>query len=128
MGCLLLADTINKSGIPAATAVVLHGDMAQEKRSEILREFLNNQHSVLVTTNVLGRGVDLMNVKQARREEMGKEVGVDLTNVKWKGEPDKCQTGKGGGVDLMNSKWGGGLHNKWESDIGLGCKHDNLQS
>lgn len=68
MGCLLLADTINKSGIPAATAVILHGDMAQEKRSEILREFLNNQHSVLVTTNILGRGVDLINVKQVGKE------------------------------------------------------------
>jgi superfamily II DNA/RNA helicase len=40
--------------------------MAQERRTDILKEFLDNHHSVLVTTNVLGRGVDLVNVKQAR--------------------------------------------------------------
>ena len=41
--------------------------MAQQRRSEILREFLSNKHSVLVTTNVLGRGIDLVNVRQVRR-------------------------------------------------------------
>ena len=94
-GCLLLADTINKvhmtvppsslvtlphtlplppslppqSCIAAATAVGLHGDMAQQRRSEILQEFLEEKHSVLVATNVLGRGIDLIRVRQVSRRE-----------------------------------------------------------
>ena len=85
-GSLLLADTINKvsfkdfssykvascagylqSSIPAATAVGLHGDITQDRRSEIVREFLEGKHSVLVATNVLARGIDLLNVRQVRR-------------------------------------------------------------
>ena len=47
-----------------ATAVGLHGDMAQQRRTEIVREFLDGRHSVIVATNVLARGVDLQNVHQ----------------------------------------------------------------
>ncbi len=42
----------------------LHGDMVQDRRSEIVREFLEGKHSVLVATSVLARGVDLVNVRQ----------------------------------------------------------------
>lgn len=38
--------------------------MVQERRSEIVQEFLEEKHSVLVTTNVLARGIDLVSVQQ----------------------------------------------------------------
>ena len=38
--------------------------MAQERRSEIVQGCLEGKYSVVVATNVLGRGVDLVNVKQ----------------------------------------------------------------
>ena len=49
--------------IARANAVSLHGDMAQQRRTESVREFLDG-HSVIVATNVLARGVDLQNVHQ----------------------------------------------------------------
>lgn len=61
-----LPSCVWQSCIPAATAVGLHGDMVQERRSEILQEFLEGKHSVLVATNVLGRGIDLFSVRQVR--------------------------------------------------------------
>ena len=36
----------------------------QQRRTEIVREFLDGRHSVLVATNVLARGVDLQPVHQ----------------------------------------------------------------
>lgn len=45
----------------------------QERRGEILREFLEGRHSVLVATNVLGRGIDLICVSQVRAGEGGRE-------------------------------------------------------
>ena len=49
--------------IAHADAVGLHGDIAQQRRAEIVQEFLDD-HSVIVATNVLARGVDLQNVHQ----------------------------------------------------------------
>ena len=42
----------------------MHGDMAQEKRSAVVEDLLDGRYSVVVATNVLGRGVDLSNVRQ----------------------------------------------------------------
>ena len=47
------------------SAVGIHGDMAQERRSEIVRGCLEGKYSVVVATNVLGRGLDLVTVRQA---------------------------------------------------------------
>ena len=42
----------------------MHGDMAQERRSAVVEGLLDARYSVIVTTNVLGRGLDLANVRQ----------------------------------------------------------------
>ena len=49
---------------PHLSAVGIHGDMAQERRSEIVRGCLEGKYSVVVATNVLGRGLDLVTVRQ----------------------------------------------------------------
>ena len=47
--------------------VGIHGDMAQERRSQILAGFLEEKYSAVVATGVLARGLDLKNVQQVTR-------------------------------------------------------------
>lgn len=47
------------------SAVCLHGDMAQERRSFILKGFQEGRYEVIVSTGVLARGLVLPNVQQA---------------------------------------------------------------
>ena len=44
--------------------IALHGEMLQERRSAILKGFLDGRYQVIVSTGVLARGLDLNNVKQ----------------------------------------------------------------
>lgn len=46
------------------SSVGMHGDMAQERRTAVVEGLLEERYSVVVTTNVLGRGVDLSVVQQ----------------------------------------------------------------
>ncbi|CAN6464614.1 unnamed protein product [Victoria cruziana] len=45
-------------------AVAVHGDKAMSERRESLKLFLNGEVSLLVTTGVLGRGIDMIKVRQ----------------------------------------------------------------
>lgn len=49
---------------PHLAAISIHGDMAQERRSEILEGFREGKYSVIVATGILARGLDLKNVQQ----------------------------------------------------------------
>ena len=49
---------------PHVASVGIHGDMSQERRSQILTGFLEGKYSVIVATGVLSRGLDLKNVQQ----------------------------------------------------------------
>ena len=61
---MLLVQLSNLQTRPHLSTVGIHGDMAQERRSEILSGCLEGKYSVVVATNVLGRGLDLVSVKQ----------------------------------------------------------------
>ena len=50
---------------PHLSAVGIHGDTAQERRTAILRDFLEGKYSICVNTGVWARGLDLVNVQQA---------------------------------------------------------------
>ena len=50
---------------PHLSAVGIHKDMTQERRTTILHDFLEGKYSVVVNTGVWGRGLDLVNVQQA---------------------------------------------------------------
>lgn len=62
LGADLLADAITiTTGIKA---ISIHGVKSMKERREIMRCFLMGEVSALVTTGLLGRGVDLVSVKQ----------------------------------------------------------------
>ncbi|KAL5482070.1 hypothetical protein EMCRGX_G022351 [Ephydatia muelleri] len=73
MGTVLLADAINKA-CEGVTAIALHGDMVQERRSAVLQGFLEGKHMCVVATGVLGRGLDLVNVTQVYNFDMPNSI------------------------------------------------------
>ena len=42
----------------------LHSDKTQEERTSILENFRNGLYDILVSTNVMGRGIDLQSIRQ----------------------------------------------------------------
>lgn len=73
MGTVLLADAINKA-CEEVTAMALHGDMTQERRSAVLQGFLEGKHMCVVATGVLGRGLDLVSVTQVYNFDMPNSI------------------------------------------------------
>jgi ATP-dependent RNA helicase DDX59 len=61
LGALLLADfLINKDVLCG----VIHGDKSQEERNKIIAELETGRYPVLVSTNILGRGINMPSVTQ----------------------------------------------------------------
>lgn len=54
-----LYNNMRKDGFPVA---LLHGKLTPEERDAIMDDFRNNRTSVLITTNVLARGIDVLQV------------------------------------------------------------------
>ncbi|XP_063956097.1 probable ATP-dependent RNA helicase DDX59 isoform X2 [Lytechinus pictus] len=68
LGADLLAQAVEKCcGISVAS---LHGDKPQIQRNEILQEFKDGAHDVMISTAVLGRGIDLPGVKMVVNFDM----------------------------------------------------------
>jgi len=44
------------------TVSSLHGDMPQQEREEIMKEFRGGETRVLITTDILARGIDIQQV------------------------------------------------------------------
>ncbi|KAL8161475.1 hypothetical protein V2J09_012964 [Rumex salicifolius] len=62
MGADLLCDAISvTTGIKALS---IHGDKSMKERRQVINSFLVGEVSLLVTTGLLGRGIDLLNVRQ----------------------------------------------------------------
>lgn len=59
IGSAELAETLIQRGYPA---VAIHGDLAQNERERILNRFRDGQLSILVATDVVGRGVDISDI------------------------------------------------------------------
>lgn len=62
LGAELLAEAITV--VTGLQAFSIHGEKSMKDRRECLRLFITGEISVLVSTGVLGRGVDLLNVRQ----------------------------------------------------------------
>ncbi|PKA48658.1 DEAD-box ATP-dependent RNA helicase 41 [Apostasia shenzhenica] len=62
LGADLLAEAITV--ITGLKALSLHGEKGMNERREILRLFLTGGVSIIVSTGILGRGVDLLKVQQ----------------------------------------------------------------
>ncbi|CAI5722686.1 unnamed protein product [Peronospora effusa] len=72
LGATLLAEAISKRcGIGAAA---IHADKAQQERLRLLEAFVNLEIPVLVSTNVLSRGMDLLNVENVVVYDFPKKI------------------------------------------------------
>lgn len=67
VGSSELADTLIQRGFPA---IAIHGDLAQNERERILTRFRNGQLTILVATDVVGRGVDIPDVSHVINFDM----------------------------------------------------------
>ena len=54
-------------------AIALRGDLPQHQRAQIMSEFSRGQHSILVTTDVASRGLDLLKVGLVINYDMPKQ-------------------------------------------------------
>nr|CDS25010.1 DEAD box ATP dependent RNA helicase [Echinococcus granulosus] len=54
------------------TVTVMHGDMVQKEREEIMRNFCSSESRVLITTDLLARGIDVQQVSMV--------INYDLPN------------------------------------------------
>ncbi|NWJ00177.1 DDX59 helicase, partial [Crypturellus undulatus] len=61
LGADLLSDAVHK--ITGLQCVSMHSEKSQMERTEILQGLLQKKYEVIVSTGVLGRGLDLVNVK-----------------------------------------------------------------
>ncbi|KGL78294.1 putative ATP-dependent RNA helicase DDX59 [Tinamus guttatus] len=61
LGADLLSDAVHK--ITGLQCVSMHSEKSQVERTEILQGLLQKTYEVIVSTGVLGRGLDLVNVK-----------------------------------------------------------------
>lgn len=66
--CQSLADELGKQGV---NALALHGDLEQFDRDQILLQFVNRSASILIATDVAGRGIDV--------KELAAVINYDLT-------------------------------------------------
>ncbi|HXP92718.1 MAG TPA: DEAD/DEAH box helicase, partial [Candidatus Binatia bacterium] len=65
-----LATLLNRHKIPVER---IHGDLSQSKRTRVLADFKRGKYRVLVATDIVGRGIDIIN--------LGHVVNFDVPNV-----------------------------------------------
>ncbi|XP_026179253.1 putative ATP-dependent RNA helicase DDX59 [Mastacembelus armatus] len=61
LGANLLCDAVAK--VTGLNTVAIHSDKSQQERNRILRGLLDGDFEVVISTGVLGRGLDLVNVR-----------------------------------------------------------------
>ena len=59
MGSEIITTLLQVCGVSCAS---LHSDKPQQMRTQILQDFQNGSYQALVSTSILGRGIDLLNV------------------------------------------------------------------
>ena len=62
LGADMLCEAISEKFVLHCESI--HSDKSQPERSKILQDFLAGAYDILVSTNVMGRGIDLLNVRQ----------------------------------------------------------------
>lgn len=105
-------------------AIALRGDLPQNQRAQIMSEFSRGQHSILVTTDVASRGLDLLKVGLVINFDLPKQSDEYIHRIGRTGRAGK----KGHAVSLVGPR-------DWRSfesiithiDYALGCT-DHEQS
>jgi ATP-dependent RNA helicase DeaD len=77
----------------------LHGDLRQRKRTKILERFRNKQISLLVTTDVLGRGIDVEGIEYVINYDMPQNPASYTHRIGRTGRAEN----KGVAITLVNS-------------------------
>lgn len=72
LGATMLAEAIQKRC--GVTAAAIHADKSQQERLHLLESFVTLNISVLVSTNVLSRGMDLLNVENVVVYDFPKKI------------------------------------------------------
>lgn len=85
MGADMLTEAITKRFVLHCESI--HSDKSQAERTRILQDFLTGAFDILVSTNVVGRGIDLVNVRQVILFDMPSNI-EDYTH----------QVGRAGGL------------------------------
>ncbi|XP_001641091.2 probable ATP-dependent RNA helicase DDX59 [Nematostella vectensis] len=68
LGADMLAEAVSK--VCHIKCLSMHGDKPQAERAQILQDFLAGECPLVVSTAVLGRGVDLLNIRQVINFDM----------------------------------------------------------
>ncbi|CEG43454.1 probable atp-dependent rna helicase ddx59 [Plasmopara halstedii] len=97
IGAVMLAEAIQKRcGLIAAA---IHADKSQQERLRLLESFLTSDVPVLVSTNVLSRGMDLLNVENVVVYDFPKKI-ADFVHLI--GRVGRFQNASGKALTLIN--------------------------
>ncbi|KAG2532842.1 hypothetical protein BBO99_00002000 [Phytophthora kernoviae] len=97
IGATMLAEAIHKRcGIYSAS---IHADKSQKERLALLEAFINLEISVLVSTNVLSRGMDLLHVRNVVIYDFPKKVADYVHLI---GRTGRGDDGIGNALTLVN--------------------------
>ncbi|NEN76433.1 ATP-dependent RNA helicase DbpA [Pelistega sp. NLN82] len=95
--CEELADYLNDQGI---ISLVLHGDMDQRDREDVLVQFINRSCSVLVATDVAARGLDIDTLDAIINVELTPNVATHIHRIGRTGRKEA----KGLALNLVTEK------------------------
>jgi len=63
------------------TVVAMHGDMPQDERDEIMKQFRSGQARVLITTDLWSRGIDVSQVSLVINYDLPRDREVYLHRI-----------------------------------------------
>lgn len=95
--CEELADYLEAQGIKS---LVLHGDMEQRDREDVLVQFINRSCSVLVATDVAARGLDIESLDAIINVELTPNVATHIHRIGRTGRKEA----KGLALNLVTDK------------------------
>jgi len=116
-----LTTILNKSDLQA---IALRGDLPQNQRAAIMSEFARGQHSILVTTDVASRGLDLSKVGLVINFDLPKNVDEYIHRIGRTGRAGQ----KGEAMSLIGPRdWKSFTALKSHLQYALACEnHDTL--
>jgi ATP-independent RNA helicase DbpA len=85
--CQELADTLQAKGF---SALVLHGDLEQRDRDQVLVRFSNKSCSILVATDVAARGLDIKDLEAVINFELSQDPEVHIHRIGRTGRAGKA--------------------------------------
>jgi ATP-dependent RNA helicase DDX42 len=70
---------------------LLHGDMDQNSRDEIITKFRRKQLNILVATDVASRGLDIQHIKTVINYDVARDITTHTHRIGRTGRAGKCQ-------------------------------------